>query len=109
MFQNHTAILFWSLGNESYAGDDIEAMNTYYKEKQDGRLIHYESSFYNRAYEDTISDVESRMYAKPYEIEEYLDHDPKWMEDGTHRRIIIICIQRRLSLPTVLTISAFSK
>ena len=52
-------------------------MNTYYKEKQDGRLIHYESSFYNRAYEDTISDVESRMYAKPYEIEEYLDNDPK--------------------------------
>ena len=76
-FKNHTAILFWSLGNESYAGDDIEAMNTYYKEKQDGRLIHYESSFYNRAYEDTISDVESRMYAKPYEIEEYLDNDPK--------------------------------
>ena len=26
----------------------------------------------------------------------------KWMEDGIHRRIIIICIQRRLSLPTVL-------
>ena len=76
-FKNHTAILFWSLGNESYAGDDIEAMNTYYKEKQDGRLIHYESSFYNRAYEDTISDVESRMYAKPYEIKEYLDNDPK--------------------------------
>ena len=75
--KNRTCILFWSLGNESYAGDDIEAMNTYYKEKQDGRLIHYESSFYNRAYEDTISDVESRMYAKPYEIEEYLDNDPK--------------------------------
>ena len=30
-FKNHTAILFWSLGNESYAGDDIETMNTYYK------------------------------------------------------------------------------
>ena len=62
---------------EKASVDDIEAMNTYYKEKQDGRLIHYESSFYNRAYEDTISDVESRMYAKPYEIEEYLDNDPK--------------------------------
>ena len=32
-FKNHTAILFWSLGNESYAGDDIEAMNTYYKDQ----------------------------------------------------------------------------
>ena len=76
-FKNHTSILFWSLGNESYAGDDIEAMNTYFKEKQDGRLVHYESSFYNRAYEDTISDIESRMYAKPAEVEEYLSNNPK--------------------------------
>ena len=48
-FKNHTSVLFWSLGNE----------------------------FYNRAYEDTISDVESRMYAKPKEVEEYLNNNPK--------------------------------
>lgn len=71
-FKNHTSVLFWSLGNESYAGDDIEAMNKYFKDKNDGRLVHYESSYYNRAYEDTISDMESRMYAKPAEVEEYL-------------------------------------
>ena len=76
-FKNHTSILFWSLGNESYAGDDIKAMNTYFKERQDGRLVHYEGSFYTRQYEDTISDVESRMYAKPYEIREYLSNHPK--------------------------------
>ena len=76
-FKNHTSVLFWSLGNESYAGDDLGAMNTYFKEKRDGRLVHYESSFYNRAYEDTISDVESRMYAKPKEVEEYLNNNPK--------------------------------
>ena len=76
-FKNHTSVLFWSLGNESYVGDDIEAMNRYFKEKEDGRLVHYESSFYNRAYEDTVSDIESRMYAKPYEIEEYLQNNPK--------------------------------
>ena len=76
-FKNHTSILFWSLGNESYAGDDIEAMNKFFKDKNDGRLVHYEGSFHNRAYEDTISDVESRMYAKPYEIEEYLSNNPK--------------------------------
>ena len=40
-FKNHTSILFWSLGNESYAGDDIEAMNVYFAEKKDGRLVHY--------------------------------------------------------------------
>ena len=76
-FKNHTSILFWSLGNESYAGDDIEAMNKFFKDKNDGRLVHYEGSFYDRAYEDTISDVESRMYAKPYEIEAYLSNTPK--------------------------------
>lgn len=76
-FKNHTSILFWSLGNESYAEDDIEAMNTFFKEKNDGRLVHYESVVYNRAYEDTISDMESRMYAKPEDVEAYLNNDPK--------------------------------
>lgn len=76
-FKNHTSILFWSLGNESYAGDDIEAMNVYFSEKKDGRLVHYESSYYNRAYEDTISDFETRMYAKPEDVEEYVNNSPK--------------------------------
>ena len=76
-FKNHTSILFWSLGNESYAGDDIEAMNVYFAEKKDGRLVHYESSYYKRAYEDTISDFETRMYAKPEDVEEYLNNSPK--------------------------------
>ena len=76
-FKNHTSVLFWSLGNESYAGDDIEAMNRYFKDKNDGRLVHYESSFYNRVYEDTISDMESRMYAKPADVEDYLINSAK--------------------------------
>lgn len=76
-FKNHPSILFWSLGNESYAGDDIEAMNVYFAEKKDGRLVHYESSYYNRVYEDTISDFETRMYAKPEDVEEYLNNSPK--------------------------------
>ncbi|MBP3610237.1 MAG: beta-galactosidase [Lachnospiraceae bacterium] len=75
--KNHTSILFWSLGNESYVGDDIEAMNTYFKEQQDGRLVHYESVVYNRAYENTVSDMESRMYATPEAVEEYLENNPE--------------------------------
>ena len=76
-FKNHPSILFWSLGNESYAGDDIETMNAYFKDKKDGRLVHYESSYYNRAYEDTISDLESRMYVRPKDVAEYLSDKPK--------------------------------
>ncbi len=75
-FKNHTSILFWSLGNESYAGDNIEAMNAYFKEKDPDRLVHYEGVVWNRVYEDSISDVESRMYATPAQIEEYLSNEP---------------------------------
>lgn len=75
-FKNHTCVLFWSLGNESFAGDNIRSMNDYFKEKDSSRLVHYESVVHNRAYEATISDVESRMYATPKQIEEYLEVDP---------------------------------
>lgn len=75
-FKNHTSILFWSLGNESYAGDNIEHMNRYFKEQDESRLVHYEGVGNNRAYEATISDVESRMYATPEHIMEYLENDP---------------------------------
>lgn len=77
LFKNHTSVLFWSLGNESYAEDNLVAMNVYFKEKNDGRLVHYEGVCNNRAYEDSISDVESRMYARPEEIREYLENNPK--------------------------------
>ncbi len=75
-FKNHTSILFWSLGNESYAGDNIAAMNRFYKEKDDTRLVHYEGVIHNRGYNHKISDVESRMYATPEEIASYLEEDP---------------------------------
>ena len=76
-YKNHPSILFWSLGNESYAGDDIAAMQQFFKEKDDLRLVHYEGVFHNKAYEDVISDMESRMYAYPQEIIDYLENDPK--------------------------------
>ena len=76
-FKNHPSILFWSLGNESYVGDNIEAMQAFFKEKDSSRLVHYEGVIYDRAYEDTVSEVESRMYATPDEIVEYLENEPK--------------------------------
>lgn len=76
-FKNHVSVLFWSLGNESYVGDDIQAMNAYFKGKKDGRLVHYEGVVQNRVYEDTVSDVESRMYAPPQMVREYLENNPK--------------------------------
>ncbi len=69
--KNHPSILIWSLGNESDCGDDIEAMADYFHKTDSRRLVHYEGVFWNRKY-DHITDMESRMYSKPCEIEEYL-------------------------------------
>lgn len=74
--RNHTSILFWSLGNESYAGENIRLMNDFYKQADPDRLVHYEGNYPNPDYEDSISDIKSRMYAKPDEIIDYLEHDP---------------------------------
>ena len=74
--KNHVSILFWSCGNESYAGEDILAMADYFRTQDPSRLVHYEGVFHNRAF-DTISDVESRMYAYPDAIRAYLESKPK--------------------------------
>lgn len=79
MFQrdkNHPAIVIWSLGNESYAGKCIEAMSEFFHRVDPTRLVHYEGCFWNRDYAH-VSDMESRMYAKPQEIDAYLADRPE--------------------------------
>lgn len=73
--KNHPSILWWSCGNESYAGADILAMSDYFHEKDPSRLVHYEGVYWNREFNE-ISDVESRMYAQPREIRNYLEKEP---------------------------------
>ena len=82
LLQNHPSILFWSLGNESYAGDGIRAMQQMLEEKQDGRLIHYEGVFHNRTYEKEISHMESQMYTPPARIE-------KWLEENKDKPFVL--------------------
>ncbi|OIJ17462.1 beta-galactosidase [Anaerobacillus alkalilacustris] len=74
--KNHPSILIWSCGNESYAGEVILNVSKYFKSADPSRLVHYEGVFHARDYNDT-SDMESRMYAKPQDIEEYLNNDPE--------------------------------
>ncbi len=79
MFQrdkNHVSILFWSCGNESYAGTCIEAMADFFRENDPSRVVHYEGTFNCPGY-DRVSDVESRMYATPKAIRAYLEGGPK--------------------------------
>lgn len=74
--KNHPSILIWSCGNESYVGENILEMTKYFHKRDNTRLVHYEGVFWNREFNDA-SDMESRMYAKPKDIEEYLDSNPK--------------------------------
>ena len=74
--KNHPCVLIWSCGNESFCGDNIAAMAEYFHSVDTGRLVHYEGVAWNRKY-DHITDMESRMYAKPADIEAYLTDNPK--------------------------------
>lgn len=74
--KNHTSILFWSLGNESYAGENLIAMNQFYKSHDDTRLTHYEGVVHTPDLKNKISDLESYMYLPPKEAEKYLKNNP---------------------------------
>jgi beta-galactosidase len=74
--KNHASILIWSCGNESYAGEVLRNVANYFRATDPSRLVHYEGVFHNRTYDDA-SDMESRMYAKPADIEQYLNDNPQ--------------------------------
>ncbi len=52
---NHPSVIFWSLGNESGKGMNIQAEYDYAHEFGGGRLVHYEG-------QNEIADMDSRMY-----------------------------------------------
>lgn len=88
--KNHVSILFWSCGNEAFAGQVIVDMANYFRSMDSSRLVHYEGLYWSRGvvngtpdsphwkpeYE-TISDMESRMYATPEEVRGYLELNPQ--------------------------------
>ena len=80
--KNHTAVLLWSCGNESFAGENILAMSRFFRENDPGRLVHYEGVATARLFGgdpawEAATDVESRMYTEPKDIRAYLESGPK--------------------------------
>ncbi len=74
--KNHACVLIWSLGNESWGGDNFITMHDYLKEKDPTRVIHYESVSHLRDWE-RASDIESHMYTTFEEIETYAKSSPQ--------------------------------
>ncbi|MFB9328209.1 glycoside hydrolase family 2 TIM barrel-domain containing protein [Paenibacillus aurantiacus] len=78
MFQrdkNHPSVLIWSLGNESFGGDNFIRMHDFLREADPSRIVHYEGVFHWRASEDA-SDIESHMYTRPDKVEQYAQNNP---------------------------------
>ena len=86
--KNHVSIIMWSVGNESGAGPNHEAMANYYKSRDNSRLVHAEdesryahhldeciargeSVDHDRDHYRSYYDVESRMYPD-------VDHIKRW-------------------------------
>ncbi|MBM7539875.1 glycoside hydrolase family 2 TIM barrel-domain containing protein [Amphibacillus cookii] len=68
--KNHPSIVIWSLGNESFGGDNFLKMHDFFAERDPSRLVHYEGVFHYRQSE-RASDIESTMYISPAGIEQY--------------------------------------
>ncbi|MUT67795.1 glycoside hydrolase family 2 TIM barrel-domain containing protein [Paenibacillus sp. NEAU-GSW1] len=78
MFQrdkNHPSIVIWSLGNESFGGDNFLKMHDFLRELDPTRIVHYEGIFHWRE-SDAASDIESQMYTRPADVERYARSNP---------------------------------
>ncbi|WP_310828590.1 glycoside hydrolase family 2 TIM barrel-domain containing protein [Paenibacillus pedocola] len=74
--KNHPSVIIWSLGNESFGGDNFLAMHDYLREADPTRPVHYEGIFHYRPSE-AASDIESTMYIKPDAVEQYAKNNPQ--------------------------------
>ncbi|WP_176702766.1 glycoside hydrolase family 2 TIM barrel-domain containing protein [Actinomyces vulturis] len=66
--KNHPSIFSWSLGNESFTGSNLAAMAQWAKQRDPGRIVHYE-----RDYAGSYTQIHSRMYPTLEEVDSVLD------------------------------------
>ena len=87
--KNHVSILFWSCGNEAFCGSNIVDQANWFRSVDPSRLVHYEGVYFTRGVAngkptsaywrpeyETVSDMESRMYATPWDVRDYLQSKP---------------------------------
>ncbi|MBE6665539.1 MAG: DUF4981 domain-containing protein [Ruminococcaceae bacterium] len=76
--KNSVSVIFWSLGNESYFGENHRAMSAYIKTRDTERLVHYEGTWSGVVRwvkeippMDSCVDVISQMYTPLEDVEKY--------------------------------------
>ena len=72
VFRNHPSIIFWSLGNESGSGPAMREEYVAMRALDATRPIQYEGM-----QDSDASDVKCPMYAKPWDVENYVKNNPK--------------------------------
>ena len=73
--KNHACILIWSLGNESYGGDNFRKMADFFHSADPYRLVHYEGVTHDTDHmiePADAPDMVSTMYNPAEKIREYL-------------------------------------
>lgn len=90
--KNHPSIIFWSIGNETAFGRNIEKSAEYLKNVDKERIIHYEPT--HRFWSDTEPDyknidLKSNMYPSLENIKEYFIKQKKLMPEK--RKPYIMC------------------
>lgn len=70
-FKNHPSVIFWSLGNEAFYGQNHAAMYKWIKNVDRTRLVHYEGDR-----EGVTTDIYSVMYATIAEMKQWIAEKP---------------------------------
>ena len=79
--KNHPSVIIWSLGNESFYGQNHAAMYHWAKNRDPGRLVHYEPD-----HDANTADMHSYMYTSPRELVEMAG-----AEGDDFQKPIILC------------------
>jgi beta-galactosidase len=83
--RNHSSIIIWSLGNESFYGRNHAAMAEYIRKTDPSRLIHYEGDIPAR-----VTDMFSYMYTSVDKLKEHARKDDI-ADDGSFSKPIVLC------------------
>ncbi|HIS49935.1 MAG TPA: DUF4981 domain-containing protein [Candidatus Gallacutalibacter pullistercoris] len=89
--KNCACITMWSLGNESGYGPNLVNAANWVKSYDPSRLLHYENVLYSekdRAYDMSMLDVFSRMYASNEDIDRYFASEEDPMGGGARKPFV---------------------
>lgn len=73
--KNHTCIIIWSLGNESYGGENFIKMKDFFHSMDSSRPVHYEGVIFEPEY-SAATDIHSTMYFNTQQVVDYLENNP---------------------------------